>query len=419
MEFRSRILPNGLEVIAEVDPQAFSCSMGYFVTAGSRDETLEESGVSHYLEHMVFKGSEKFGADEVNRAFDDFGADYNAATSEEQTVYYSSQLPEYLPRALELWTRLMRPALREDDFTTEKQVILEEIQMYADSPPYGADDWSKALYFGEHPLAKSVLGTPESVTALSSTQMRDYFLRRYSPQNLVLAAAGKVDFEDLCARTEKLTADWKGEAGPRPEAGAILPGGGFHVKTQAQSTQQYVLQTAPAPFETPELRRASRLAARILGDGSSSRLYWELVDSGLAESASLYYHNYIDGAAFHVFLTCSPEDLTENLQKLQAILREAEANGVTAEELHRARSKVCSSMVLGSERPRSRLFAVANRWIRHREYIPIAEQIQQLESVTVEDINQVLRDHPPSRCLTVTIGPLTEEEALAARPTEA
>ena len=159
MEFRSHTLPNGLEILAEVNDDAHSESVGFFVRTGSRDETDDVAGVSHFLEHMCFKGTPRRSADDVNREFDEIGAHYNAFTSEECTVYYASVLPEYQEASIDILADIMRPSLRQDDFDMEKKVILEEIQMYLDQPPFGMDDRIKELHLGEHPLAKSVLGT--------------------------------------------------------------------------------------------------------------------------------------------------------------------------------------------------------------------------------------------------------------------
>ena len=147
MKFRHHTLPNGLEIIAECNPAAYSAAMAFFVQTGSRDETDDLSGVSHFLEHMAFKGTPTRSAADVNRELDEMGAHSNAFTSEEQTVYYITVLPEYQDRALDLLSDIMRPSLRPDDFDTEKQVILEEIAKYEDQPPFGAHEKSMALHF--------------------------------------------------------------------------------------------------------------------------------------------------------------------------------------------------------------------------------------------------------------------------------
>ena len=199
MEFTSETLDNGLKIIGEVNPSAKSVAVGFFVRTGSRDETAQINGVSHFLEHMVFKGTERLGPLEVNAAFDRTGAQFNAFTSEENTVYYAAILPEYLLDVTELWIELMRPALRDDDFDIEKNVIKEEIAMYKDLPSFDVMDRCRSLHFGGHPCGNSVLGSEQSIDALSAGQMRDYFARRYAPANMMLACSGNFEWESLCA----------------------------------------------------------------------------------------------------------------------------------------------------------------------------------------------------------------------------
>src|SRR6476661_1524582 len=215
MLFRQHTLDNGLEIIAETSPDAYSAAYGFFVRTGARDETNEISGVSHFLEHMVFKGSANRTAAEVNRDLDDLSASSNAYTSEEQTVYYATTLPEDQEPIVELLADMMRPALRQDDFDTEKQVILEEIAKYDDQPPYGAHEKCMAAFFGEHPLGKSILGTPASVGGLARDQMLGYFEQRYSPKNMVLAAAGNVDFDSLILQAQNYCGRWHLVDAPR------------------------------------------------------------------------------------------------------------------------------------------------------------------------------------------------------------
>src|ERR1700737_2549899 len=164
-------MDNGLRVIAETNPPARSVALGFFVRTGSRDETADVSGVTHFLEHMVFKGTPRRTALDVNRDFDRIGANYNAFTSEENTVFYAAILPEYLPQAVDLLADILRPSLRGDDFEMEKNVIIEEIGMYEDQPMWSAYDHAKRAYFAEHPLGNSILGTPETIRALTRDQI--------------------------------------------------------------------------------------------------------------------------------------------------------------------------------------------------------------------------------------------------------
>src|SRR5262249_18582537 len=211
----------------------------FFVRTGARDETDAVSGVSHFLEHMVFKGSANRTAAEVNRDLDDLSASSNAYTSEEQTVYYATTLPEDQEAIVELLADMMRPALRQEDFDTEKQVILEEIAKYDDQPPYGAHEKCMAAFFGSHPLGKSVLGTAASVGGLARDQMLAYFDERYSPRNMVLAAAGNVDFDALVRQAQNYCGRWRMFDAPRPLSTA-KPLHQFQVLHKPLAVQEYV-----------------------------------------------------------------------------------------------------------------------------------------------------------------------------------
>ena len=209
IQFQRTTLPNGLTLLAEADGDAHTASLGFFVRTGARDESPDVMGVSHFLEHMMFKGTARRSADDVNREFDELGANYNAFTSHEQTVYYAQVLPEYLPAAADLLGDMLRPALREEDFIMEKNVILEEIGMYDDRPEWRLQDTLLETYFNGHPLGHRVLGTKETVGGLTASQMREYFSQRYSPDNIIVAAAGQVDFDALVSQLEQLTEAWQ------------------------------------------------------------------------------------------------------------------------------------------------------------------------------------------------------------------
>lgn len=407
MPFRQHTLDNGLEIVAETSPDAYSAAYGFFVRAGARDETDEISGVSHFLEHMVFKGSANRSAAEVNRDLDDLSASSNAYTSEEQTVYFATILPEDQENIVELLADMMRPALRQDDFDTEKQVILEEIAKYDDQPPYGAHEKCMTAFFGEHPLGKSILGTPASVGGLQRDQMLGYFEQRYSPKNIVLAAAGNVDFDSLILQAQNYCGRWAMFDAPRdlPTPKARQE---FQVLHKPLAVQEYVVQLAPGPSATDVDRYAARLLTTVIGDDSGSRLFWELVDTGKAESASIGTQEYQGAGVFLTWLSCLPELAAENLQLITDIVREAEADGLTEEELEQAKNKVCAQIVLHAERPTNRMFSVGNAWIQRRQYKTVREAVSAYRNVTLDDINRVLKKYPLTRTATVAVGPLTE-----------
>ncbi len=404
MKFLSHVLKNGLEIVAECNGEAHSTALGFFVRTGARDETAAVAGVSHFLEHMLFKGTPSRTAEQVNREFDEMGAHYNAFTSEENTVYYAAVLPEHQDRAVALLGDLLRPSLRREDFDTEKQVILEEIRMYEDQPPFGADDKCRAAFFGDHPLGHSVLGTAASVGALSVAEMRAYFQRRYSPDNITLAAAGRIDFDGLVAAAEAACGHWQRGNDARVVEPA-RPQSNFLTLAKASATQQYVLQLAQGPDARAADRYAAKLLAVVLGDDSGSRLYWELVDPGLAEHCELSHHEYEGAGIFVTFMSCDPEAAAENVRAIAAVYRRAAAEGITPAELEQARSKVRSRLVLSSERPRGRLFSVGSDWIYRREYRPVEEELDTIAALGVDDAAAVLAAYPLERNTTITVGP--------------
>ena len=405
MEFRQHTLANGLEIVAECIPHAYSMALGFFVKTGARDESDALAGVSHFLEHMVFKGTPTRSAADVNRELDEMGSHSNAYTSEEQTVYYAAMLPEFQDQATELLCDILRPSLREDDFNTEKQVIIEEIAKYDDQPPYGAHEKCMAAHFGSHSLARSVLGTAQSVGALTAEQMRGYFERRYSPSNIALVTAGKVDFDRLVAAAEKHCGRWERFDAPR-EMPRAAPHSGFHVIRKELATQEYAVQIANGPAASDADRYAGRLLTTIIGDETGSRLFWKLVDTGLAELAALGSYEYQGTGVYMGFLCCAPDEAAPNLQIMRDVFREVERRGVTEDELLRAKSKLCSHVVLQSERPSNRLFSVGNGWLQRREYRTVREAVQSYQAVTTCDIAAVLEKFPLTASTTVAIGPL-------------
>jgi predicted Zn-dependent peptidase len=302
---------------------------------------------------------------------------------------------------------MMRPVLRQDDFDTEKQVILEEIAKYDDQPPYGAHEKCMAAFFGDHPLGQSVLGTTQSVGDLPRDAMLAYFERRYSPRNMVLAAAGAVDFDSLILQAQNYCGRWQMFDAPR-DVPVPQPRRALQVIHKPLAVQQYVVQLAAAPSATDDDRYAARLLATILGDDSGSRLFWELIDTGLAEYAAISTQEFQGAGVFYIGLSCQPDEAQNNLQRLADLIAAAESDGITAEELAQAKNKVCASIVLQAERPTNRLFSVGNGWLQRRQYKTVREAVDTYRSVTLDDLHRVLKKYPLSRSTTVAIGPLTE-----------
>jgi predicted Zn-dependent peptidase len=411
MKFQHCRLTNGLTLIAETNPAVHSVAAGFFVRTGSRDESLEVSGVSHFLEHMAFKGDEKFSADDINRVFDEIGAKYNASTSEEVTMYYAAVLPEYLERAIELLSSLMQPSLRQSDFEMEKNVILEEISMYEDQPAFTCYDHVMATYFAGHPLGQSILGTNASITALTAEQMRAYHRSHYHTGNITLAVAGNCRFEDAVTLAEKYCSRIP-EGHLSRLLPPLIPDLTTRLVIRESSNQEHIMQMGPGPDSRSDLRFAADLLSVVVGDDSGSRLFWELVDPGHAESADLGYSEYDGAGAWTGYMSCNPEQVGDNLQRFRKIFDDVNANGISAEELEQARNKVASRIVLRGERPMGRLSSLGGNWMYRADYRSISDDLKVIRSVTLNDIRRVLDQFPLTMTTTVGVGPLKELSAV-------
>ena len=412
-------LPNGLSVIVETMPCTQSCAFGFFVRCGSRNETSEIAGVSHFLEHMLFKGTETRSAIDVCREFDAMGVSFNAYTTEESTVFYAALLPEFLEKSLAIYADLLRPALRESDFEAEKQVILEEIEMNEDTPPFRADELICEEFFNGHPIGYSVLGSSASVSQLQVATLRRYFHQRYSPRNITLVACGNVTFAEVKDLALKYCADWENA----PSDGETTDGQtteetnvenppqrvtykhGFRHIRNPQATQTYTLQCAAAPSASAPLiqRTSARLVASMLGDDSGSRLYWALVDEGLAEHATLSFTAFTDAGTFDTSFASEPENAERNLEIVQRIYADVMREGFSQQELELAQNRLVTAMVLGNERPADRLFGLGNDWLFQRVYRTVQEETALLRNTTLDDVRNLLEAFPLLPSLTYVV----------------
>ena len=408
MPFHVHKLANGLQLLGESSPQARSVSVGFFVRAGARDETPEVCGVSHFLEHMAFKGSKQRSAAEVNRYLDRIGADSNAYTSEENTVYYAAVLPEYLAEVVDVLSDLLRPNLRQEDFDTEKHVIINEIGRYEDMPGWAAYDRAHRLYFSEHKLGNSILGTPASITALTREQMEEYYHRRYVAPNITVCVAGNFDWAAFVALIEQYCGAWSSFQEPRTNLGEAPGSGQTAVVPREKVAQEYVFLMSPGPMASSPLRHASDLLSMAIGDDSGSRLYWELVDPGLADSASCSFREYEDTGVFYTSYSCDAEQTAPNRDIVLRVLEEVQKESISQEELEQARNKILSRVVRGNERPKGRMFSLGTGWIYYGNYRSVDDELRDYETVTLAEVRQVLDRYPLTRLTTLALGPLRE-----------
>ena len=404
MEFKRAQLENGLTVIGEVRKEARSVAMGFFVRTGARDEPGELAGVSHFLEHMVFKGTERRSAFEVSLEFDQMGAKYNAFTSEENTVYYAAVLPEYQRRVLSLWADLMRPALRGEDFDVEKRVICEEIAMYKDQPHFDVIDRCRKLHFGDHHCGNSVLGTVESIQALKVEQMRDYFSRRYAPDNTVLACAGQMDWDSLVSQARELCGGWK-PAQARRQLSDFCGTSKTAKVTNHKVIRRHICLMSAAPSAQDERRYAAMVLANIIGDDTGSRLYWALIDTALADAADLDYDPMDGTGLFYAYISCPPPQTDKVMGIVKDCLAQIRREGITDTELQASKNKIASTATLNGELPMGRLVPVGANWVYRKEYRSLADEIAAIQAVGAEDVNQLLQEYPLENFTMLSLGP--------------
>ncbi len=413
--FYTHRLNNGLQIVGQPMPDFELVAVSYYVRTGSRDEyDPSVAGVSHFLEHMVFKGTKTLDWQEITLAFNKIGAELNAFTSHEATVYYARVLGEYLDKAFELLSDMMYPRLAESDFETEKEVIVNEIARSEDQPYNITYRRLMQTYFGDHPLGHDVLGSRESIRGMRVEQMRDYWNRRYSANNLILSVAGNFDWDHIVQMAERYCGDWRTgdtsrDVSPYEPANPIN-----NIMVDKKFKQQIMIMAMPTVDVKDPDYYAAVLGSSILGDSDGSRLYWNIHQRGLAESASCGLWVLEGTGVIIMEANSTPEEAPRVLKLLRAELNSLLDDGIYEEELRRAKDKWISAIVLSSESTFSRMRSLAGDWVTEGRLVSVEEEIERVEKVTSEDVMRVLRRFPiREKQVLTTLGPLSEEELLA------
>ncbi|HEX6483412.1 MAG TPA: pitrilysin family protein [Ktedonobacteraceae bacterium] len=412
--FHTHRLANGLQIVAQPMPDFESVAVSYYVQTGSRDEPDPSiAGVSHFLEHMVFKGTEHLDWQQITLEFNKIGAELNAFTSHESTVFYARILGEYLDQAFELLSDMMYPRLSESDFETEKEVIVNEIARSEDQPYNLAVRRLVQTYFDSHPLGHDVLGTRESIRNMRIEQMREYWKRRYAANNLVLSVAGNFDWEHFVQLAEQRCNNWRsGETGR-----SIEPYEPAHpindIIVEKKFKQQIMILAMPSVGVTDPDYYAAMLGGSILGDSDGSRLYWNIYQKGLAESASAGIWAMEGTGMLMMEANSTPEEASRVLKLLRAELDSFLDDGVHEDELRRAKDKWISNLVLSSESTFARMRSLANDWVTEGRLLTVDEEVERIEKVTTDEVVQSFRRFPMrEKQVLTTLGPLSEQELL-------
>ena len=415
---RRTVLPGGLRVVTETLPTVRSATFGIWVGVGSRDETPVLNGATHYLEHLLFKGTERRSALEISAALDAVGGEMNAFTAKENTCYYARVLDTDLPLAIDVVCDMLTGSLiRTEDVEAERGVILEEMAMAEDDPGDVVHDLFAKVIYGTAPLGRPILGTQETVKGLSRDQIAGFFKRRYKPEHLVVAAAGNLDHKKVVQQVEQAFAAVlaKSQAVPteaRRGVKAVRTTGQVEVLNRSTEQAHLVLGVPGLPRHD-ERRWAMGVLNAALGGGMSSRLFQEVREKrGLAYSVYSYSSSYSDSGLFGIYAGCQPKRVEEVLRICREELAKVIADGITEEELSRAIGQISGSTVLGMEDTGSLMNRIGKAELSYGHHLSVDDMLAKIAAVTLDDVQSVARDvlgaNRPSLAL---IGPITDKRA--------
>jgi predicted Zn-dependent peptidase len=416
---RRTVLPGGLRVITEAMPGVRSATFGIWVGVGSRDETPALAGATHYLEHLLFKGTAKRDALEISAALDAVGGEMNAFTAKEYTCYYARVLDTDLPLAIDVVSDMVTASLiRSEDVDSERGVILEEIAMNEDDPGDLVHELFTEALLGDQPLGRPVLGTVDSINALTRAQITGYYRRRYRPHNMVVAAAGNVDHAKVVRLVKKAFADvavdLETEPSP-PRGGERTVRASGNVRILERPTEQaHLVLGMPGVSRTDDRRFALAVLNAALGGGMSSRLFQEVREKrGLAYSVYSYTSGFADLGMFGIYAGCLPGKVHEVLRICRAEVAKVAADGISDEELQRAIGQLHGSLVLGLEDSGSRMSRIGKSELVYGDHLSVDDQLAIIGGVTAEQVREVARDVLGVRPTLALVGPFPDPGTFA------
>jgi predicted Zn-dependent peptidase len=410
---RTSQLACGLRLVTEAMPDVRSVTTGFWVGTGSRDELPGELGASHFLEHLLFKGTSTRTARAIAEAVDAVGGDMNAFTTKEYTAFYVRLLAEHLDLGLDVLCDIMwSPALRPDELESERQVILEEILMHGDEPADLVYDRFAAALFPDHPLGREVLGTQDSIEAMATGDVRRFFDEHYRPANMVVAAAGALDHDQVAAGIEARFAGAAGGTPPRrtPPDGQLAPS----VVVPRSTEQAHLVVGARAPDRHDPDRWALAALDVALGGGVSSRLFQEIRERrGLAYSVYSDRVAYEDTGSLAVYVGTTPSRIRDVLELVNVELDRLVADGITGHELDLARGHLRAETLLALEDSAARMSRIGRSLLLHHEVLTVDELLARIDAVTLEQVAAAARRVLGAPRTMVVLGPF-EEADLAA-----
>jgi predicted Zn-dependent peptidase len=411
-------LDSGERVISERLDHVRSAAIGYWIGAGSRDETDAKAGVSHFIEHLLFKGSTKYTALEIAEIFDGLGGELNAATSREHTVVYSRVPDVHIETALDVMSDMVFSPLFED-LETEREVVLEEIAMYEDTPQELVHDLMSQAVFGSHALGRPVIGTADVISSVSKRALQTYHRARYTPANIVVAAAGAVDHDHLVELVQKAVDRRAAAEAAKPRVRPLLvkapkPG----LRFQRKDTEQYhVCVGAPGVSRSDRRRFAASILDAILGGSASSRLFQEIREKrGMGYAVYSYVSQYAETGQVGVYIGTREDNLAGALAIAVEQIADIAGGNLPERELHRAKENLKGRIVLSMESTSTRMNRLGKSLVTDSEILSLDRVIAEIEAVEAQAVSELAGTLlAPERLSAAGIGPNEERflEALA------
>jgi predicted Zn-dependent peptidase len=375
-------LKSGINVVTDTMPHLETASLGVWVKSGSRDERRDENGISHFLEHMAFKGTRRRSARQIAEEIEAVGGDLNAATSAENTAYYARVLKADVPLALDVLADILsEPAFAPDELTREQSVIVQEIGAVADTPDDLIFEHLQVIAFPDQPLGRSILGTAKTVRSFDEAKLRDYLAKHYRAPDIIVAAAGAIDHAAVVADVEKRFASFNGPAGPAPEPARY--GGGAHVEKR-ELEQVHIALALPGLAQTDPGLYSLQMFSNVLGGGMSSRLFQEAREKrGLCYSIYSFHSPYSDVGMFGLYAGTDAADTSELMRLIVDEIANA-TETITEAEIARAKAQMKAGLLMALESSGERIGQLARHMIAWGRPIPLAELVAKVEAVTVE-----------------------------------
>jgi predicted Zn-dependent peptidase len=409
-------LDSGVRVVTEHMDSVRSAALGFWIGTGSGFESDESAGLSHLLEHMLFRGTAGYASLEIDELFDGMGAELNAGTGKETTSVYSRVLDVHLERAFDVMADMVwRPRIADEDLAQEREIVLEEIAMYEDDPQDRVFDVLGEAVFGDHPLGRAIIGRREVVARTPAGDLRAFHAASYAPRNIVVAAAGSVDHDRLVELVEQTMGD-ADRLAPAPPVAPPLPGAPVaRRRFFAKDTEQYhVCLGAPGIARDDERRFALRVLDGVLGGTSSSRLFQEVREKrGLAYSVYSFTSQYAGTGQVGLYLGTRRDNVEVSLRVIGDELERLLADGITAAELERSKENVKGRVVLSLESTTSRMNRLGSSVLADMPVLTVDEVVERIDAVTLEDVAELARElYAPARLSAAGIG--TDESLFRA-----